>query len=222
MGAGTFSSIGAVPMKLIAIPTSSPVRKVRILLEEKAVPYEMEFVDTFAGSTSLQFLNPLGKVPVLILDDGAALFDSHVIVEHLEHNYPRPQFVPQDHNERLMVKRWEALADGAVDAIREIIYECQWREVAFRSNSWIARQRGKLVRALERLSDDLGEREWCVSDRITLADVIIGCVMGSVNARLSVFGLRNQHANLWALRDRLEKRPSFERTRIPEQQIELP
>lgn len=209
-------------MKLVGIPLSSPTRKIRILLEEKRAPYEMEFVDTFADPNPLHALNPLGKVPVLILEDGTALFDSHVIVEYLEERFPEPRFVPDDRNERLMVKRWEALADGAVDAVREIVYECRWREPARRNKQWIARQRGKLVRALERLSGDLGDREWCVSSRMTLADVIVGCLMGSVRARLAVFGLQDQHANLWALWHRLEQRPSFERTRMPEQQIELP
>jgi glutathione S-transferase len=209
-------------MKLVGIPLSSPTRKVRILLEEKRAPYDMEFVDTYPDPNPLHAANPLGKVPVLILEDGTALFDSHVIVEYLEEKFPEPRFISDDWNERLAVKLWEALADGAVDAIREIVYECRWREPPLRSTQWIARQRGKLARALERLAGDLGDREWCVSGRMTLADLIVGCLMGSVRARLAVFGLHEQHPNLWALWRRLEQRPSFERTRMPEQQIEMP
>ena len=209
-------------MKLIGIPLSSPTRKVRILLEEKQAPYEMAFIDTFPDPNPLHSLNPLGKVPVLIAEDGAALFDSHVIVEYLEHRFPEPRFTPDGEIGRLVVKRWEALADGAVDAIREIVYECRWREPALRSTWWIGRQRAKLLRALERLSADLGDNEWCASGRMTLADIIVGCLMGSVNARLAAFDLRGEFSNLWALWERLEQRASFERTRMPEQQVELP
>jgi glutathione S-transferase len=91
-----------------------------------------------------------------------------------------------------------------------------------RSTWWIARQRGKLLRALERLSADLGDNEWCASNHMTLAEVIVGCLMGRVSARLVAFGLRGEFSNLWALWQRLEQRASLERTRMPAQQVELP
>lgn len=103
------------------------MRKVRIFLEEKRVPYELEFVDIFADPNPLHQLNPLGKVPVLVFDSGKVLFDSSVIVEYLEEKFPIPNLIPKQFDERLIIRQWEVIADGAIDSIRAIVYECDWR-----------------------------------------------------------------------------------------------
>jgi glutathione S-transferase len=61
-------------------------------------------------------VNPLGKIPVLVLDDESTLYDSRVIAEYLDTVAPNNRLIPASGRERISVKRWEALADGVLDA----------------------------------------------------------------------------------------------------------
>ena len=74
-----------------------------------------------ANSPEFRRISPLGKIPALILDDGTTLFDSRVIVEYLDAASPVNRLIPDDPRDRLRVKRWEALADGCLDAAVEIV-----------------------------------------------------------------------------------------------------
>ena len=145
-------------MKLIATPASPFCRKVRIVLAEKRIDFEF-IVDSPSNPASrvAQF-NPLGKIPVLVLDDGGTLFDSRVIADYLDAASPVSRLIPEDPRERLRVKRWEALADGCLDAAVEIVVYTR-RPVAQQSREWLARQRGKIERALDEMSAVLGKRE---------------------------------------------------------------
>src|SRR3546814_11583091 len=64
--------------------TSPYVRKVRIVIAEKKLDYQLELENVWSPDTQIQTYNPLGKVPCLIMEDGGALFDSRVIVEYLD------------------------------------------------------------------------------------------------------------------------------------------
>ena len=86
--------------------------------------------------------NPLGKVPVLVMDDGTSLFDSRVIVEYLDNINPVSRLIPESNRRRIMVKRWEALSDGVCDAAAAIFLERK-RPEAQQSEEWISRQQKK-------------------------------------------------------------------------------
>ena len=110
-------------LKLIASSTSPFVRKVRIALAEKKIEYQVHEVSPWAPGNPVHAFNPLGKVPVLVLDDGTQLFDSRVIVEYLDTVSPVSRLIPEPSRQRIVVKRWEALADGICDAALEIVVE---------------------------------------------------------------------------------------------------
>jgi len=99
-------------MKLVTSLTSPFARKVRIVLAEKNLPCEMVVDIPWDADTTVPQFNPLGKVPVLLRDDGSTLFDSRVIVEYLEQLKPWPMLIPVDAAHMIATKRWEALADG--------------------------------------------------------------------------------------------------------------
>ena len=90
--------------------------------------------------------NPLGKVPVLVLEDESAVYDSRVIVEFLDNVSPFGRLIPPGNRERIEVRRWEALADGVLDAAVLVRYEDQ-RGQDERSAAWIERQMGKIAPA---------------------------------------------------------------------------
>ena len=95
-------------MKLIGTHTSPFVRKVRIVLAEKKIDYEFAIDSPWLGDSQVQNINPLGKIPVLLLDDETPLFDSRVIVEYIDSVTPNAKLFPTPNRERIDVKRWEA------------------------------------------------------------------------------------------------------------------
>src|SRR5258705_12905252 len=103
-------------MKLIGSLASPYTRKVRIVLAEKKSDSGFETDNPWKADARAAKLNPLGKVPVLELDDGRTLFDSRVIVGFLDNASPISRLVPAENRERVEARRWEALADGVLDA----------------------------------------------------------------------------------------------------------
>src|ERR671923_1799747 len=115
-------------MKLLASLASPYTRKVRIVLAEKKIECEMELVDVNPVDNPVNAYNPLGKIPTLVLDDGTPLYDSRVIVEFLDARSPINRLIPDETRDRVAVRRWEALADGVLDAGLLVRYEAQRKE----------------------------------------------------------------------------------------------
>ncbi len=198
-------------MKLLGSVTSPFVRKVRVVLLEKRIDFEF-VTDCMAGAEPLiEQYNPLGKIPALVLDDGVCLFDSQVITEYLDAISPVAHLIPEPTRERSLVKRWEALADGVLDAGVAIVLELR-RPENERSPAWMARQRGKLERGLAAMSKELGQRQWCTSEAMNLADIATGCALLWLDFRFPDLGWRGQYPNLDALAKKLAQRKSFKET----------
>src|SRR5260370_3766177 len=142
-------------MKLIGSLASPYTRKVRIVLAEKKIDYDFEVDNPWKADAQAAKLNPLGKVPVLLLDDGRTLFDSRVIVGFLDNASPIARLVPAENRERVEAPRWEALADGVPDAGAPAPRENQ-REAKLRSAPRIERQMAKVGAPLAAPASDLG------------------------------------------------------------------
>jgi glutathione S-transferase len=95
-------------MKLIGSLTSPYVRKIRIVLAEKKIDCEFVVDSPWVAGNQISRLNPLGKVPVLVLDDASTVYDSRVIAEYLDAVAPNNRLIPASGRERISVKRWEA------------------------------------------------------------------------------------------------------------------
>ncbi len=198
-------------MKLIGTVTSPYTRKVRVVLVEKRM--ECEFVTDSPNTPDSEVIryNPLGKIPVLVLDDEHTIFDSRVIVEHLDNASPGNRLIPEEKRPRIQVRRWEALADGCTDAAIALVNEKK-KPAEQQSQDWITRQQGKVDRALQAMADDLAARPWCGGDFFTLADIAVGCCLGWLELRLPDLQWRRNHPNLGRLADKLAQRPSFKDT----------
>jgi len=159
-------------MKLVGSLTSPFVRKVRIVLSEKRIVYDFDVDIPWESDTRVAEHNPLGKVPILIMDDGTTLYDSRVIVDYLDSANPVSRLMPEFNRERSMVKRWEALADGISDAATTIFLERK-RPESLQSTEWISRQQKKAMLGLEVAARDLGDKKWCEGNVYTLADVAL-------------------------------------------------
>jgi glutathione S-transferase len=199
-------------MKLIASLTSPFARKVRIVAIEKHIEHDLLVDIPWEETTEVPKYNPLGKVPVWVLEDGKTLFDSRVIVEYLDGISPVNHLIPKEVRPRIAVKRWEALADGICDAAALVFVERK-RPARQQSQEWIARQLGKVALGLQAMNTDLGEHEWCVNGGFSLADIAVGCALGYLDFRFdSEIEWRRNCANLAELFDRLNQRPSFRET----------
>ena len=199
-------------MKLIGSLTSPYVRKVRIVANEKHIELDFVVDVPWNPDTKVGDFNPLGKIPVLVLDDGATLFDSRVIVEYLDSVTPVSRLIPEANRQRIAVKRWEALADGITDAAALIFIERAQRAPEHQSAAWILRQEQSVFRGLEAMSEELGEKKWCTGDLMNLADVATGCALGYLDFRFPDIKWREAHPNLAKLADRLNELEPFKDT----------
>jgi glutathione S-transferase len=198
-------------MRLFATPASPYSRKIRVLLLEKNVPHEVEMVELWEPN-ALAAVNPLGKVPALALADGRVLVSSPLIAEYVDGHFEGPRFLPEDPEVRLEVRRWEALADGAMDAVIAGLYEKRFHDEARRSAEWLARQHGKATAGFAALERMMQDREWCVGDCMSIADIAVACHVGFVMLRAPELFHENLHSRITALWRRMEARPSLRAT----------
>jgi len=203
-------------MKLIGSLTSPYVRKVRVVMAEKKLDYQLVLEDVW-GNDEILKSNPLGKVPCLVMEGGEAVFDSRVIVEYVDTLSPVGKLIPPSGRERVEVRTWEALADGLCDAALLARMESQWgpREGA-RSQAWIERQMSRVDSAVKAMSLGLGDKPWCNGNHFTLADVAVGCALAYLDFRFSSIDWRAAHANLAKLAEKLAVRQSFVDTAPPQ------
>ena len=202
-------------MKIIGSLTSPYVRKVRIVFLEKKLEAALEIENVWDTKTKIGSLNPLGKVPCLILDDGEAIYDSRVIVEYVDTLSPVGKLITVESRERAIVKTWEALADGIMDAGILARLEATWRPAEQQSQAWIERQMGKVEAALSQMSQELGENAWCHGNQMTLADIALGCALAWLSFRFPKLEWQTKYANLDGLYQKLMQRSSFIETTPP-------
>lgn len=201
---------------------SSPyARKVRITLAEKGIPFELQTEVPWDSTTRTPQYNPLEKLPVLITntkdhgnEDGeeTAVYESHFIIEWIETNYPAPKYpsiYPADKQQELFAKQVQVVADGMMDACVLLFFEKQ-RESP--SSEWMARQRRKVDGGLKALSEWVGEREFIIGDKLSLADVAAGSILGYMKVRFQDDGWQVRYPNLKRYSDKLEERESFKDT----------
>ena len=200
-------------MKLYASLTSPYARKVRVVLHEKRIECQLEPVNPWDADSPLPAVNPLGKVPVLMLDDGTALYDSRVIVEYLDSISPVSKLLADGARGTALIKRWEALADGLLDAGVAIMLERR-RPAERQDAGWLKRQHDKLTAGLALMAADLTDRTWCHGNGFTLADITVGCTLGWLDLRLPWLDWR-QYPALTGHYERLMTRPSFADTCPP-------
>ena len=195
-------------MKLLGIQPSPFTRKVRIVLAEKKIDCDFVIASPQAEGSPVQARNPLGKVPVLVLEDETAVYDSRVIVGFLDNVSPFGRLIPPGNRERIEVRRWEALADGVLDAAVLVRYEIQ-RSKDERSAAWIERQMGKIRAGLDEMERELGGKSFCTGNSYTLADIAVGVCLGYLDFRFPQLGWRDSYPNLVRLETKLAERQSF-------------
>lgn len=199
-------------MKLYGSLTSPYVRKIRILIREKNLPCEFVLSDAWAADSPIPALNPLGKVPVLALDNNEVLFDSPVIAEYLDSLKP-PALLAVSGEARWDMLRWEALADGMLDAVVTRLLESR-RSAAQQSADNIRRQEEKIARSLEYTARRLGNGPWLMLDCFTLADLVMAVALEYTDFRYP-HDWRSRYPRLGQWLAGISQRSSFIETQPP-------
>lgn len=200
-------------MKLFGTAGSPFVRKVRLALAEKGVGYDYVLAPRETRAALVVPLNPLGKIPTLQTDDGRAVFDSPVIVEYLDGLKPEPKLIPAAFDDRIAVKRWEALGDGIAEATVLITHDLRKAADRREPETWYEAQRGKIRRGLALMERELGEGAFCHGPAFTLADIAAAYAIAYLDEGIPDFGWRALAPRLARHFDeRLSRRASFRDT----------
>ena len=195
-------------MKLLGTLTSPYVRKARLVLLEKNIPHEYVIDPPQGPGSQVARVNPLGRIPALILDDGFCVFDSTVIADYADTLNDAPILIPRnDPLARLRVKRWEALADGVADSAIVVRNE-SIRPAEQQNPATLDLHNTAVSHALEYASQLLGTNRWCEGEAITLADLALVSALIYLDLRQAERDWRSAHRNLAAWFERISARPS--------------
>ena len=197
-------------MKLAYSPNSPYVRKCVALAIQRGIDQQMELWTVGTTDPALVAINPLSKVPTLVLDDGTALYDSPVICEYLDSIGDGPRMFPPAGLARWKALRQEALGDGILDATQP-----RRREIALPQDegrqTYIALQQGKVKAALavlEAEADSLGMLT-------NIGEITIACALGYMDFRYANEPWRPGHPKLEAWYAKVSAMPAMARTVPP-------
>lgn len=199
-------------MKLHYSPRSPFVRKVMIFAHEVGLAGRIELIRTVVAFTQanrdLMRVNPIGKIPTLISDDGMALYDSTVICEFLDSLHGGARYFPQASEERWRALRWHALGDNMLDNLILLRSE-NLRPKAQQSPETIAALETKIRSSLDFLD---GEAAALGKAPIGVGHVGIGCALGYVDFRFPGLAWREGRPRIAAWYEAFSQRPSMRNT----------
>ena len=137
-----------------------------MVLREKGVDFEVHEVDLSNKSEEFLSVSPYGKVPVLRVD-GTSLYESNIVNEYLDEVYESPKLMPENPEDRALVRSWMAFAD---DYFFPSIYRVRTGVQRGYSEDEIEEAKDKLDDALSRLEHQLEGKKYLVEE-YTLADI---------------------------------------------------
>jgi glutathione S-transferase len=203
-------------MRLYWSSRSPFARKVMVAAHETGTAGEIELIRVAVGSALLSEEvmrhNPLNKIPTLVLPDGSALFDSRVIVEHLDGMDGSPGLIPVDRAARLAALRWQALGDGIMENSTLTIGERK-RDIARQSARHDAAYRRKTAATLACLEL---EAEALASAPFGIAAISLGCALAHLDFRFAEENWRDGSPRLAHWFGTIAARPSFTATAFDE------
>ncbi len=196
-------------MKLRYAPASPYVRKVTVTLIETGLEDRVERIPTnpHDPETDIATVNPLGKVPALVTDDGEVLFDSPVICEYLDSLHDGDRLFPAPGAPRWRALRLLALGDGMTDA--GVLRRTEGRRPeTFQYDKWVDRQNTVIGRAMDALEGEL-ER---LDGPVTIGHIAVACSIGWLDFRFPDLGWRADRPGLAEWFEAFSERPSMTAT----------
>lgn len=201
-------------MILIGQYDSPYARRVAISLRALDLPYEHDTRSIFGDFDALRRINPTGRIPALVLDNGEVLVDSVTILDHIDQVVgPERALVPPSGDARRRALRVIALASAAIDKAGASMYERKLRPPALRWPEWIERCRVQAAGALAALEAE----PWPATERLDQAQITAACTVRFFAAAEPELLGAGRYPALEALSARCEARPEFVATSYAEQ-----
>jgi glutathione S-transferase len=199
-------------MKLYWSPRSPFVRKVMVCAHELGLVHRIERIRALVSLTQTNAdvlkVNPIGRIPALVLDNGEVLYDSHVICEYLDAEYGDSRLFPRAKPARWDALRRLALADGMLET--GILWRAErMRPAAQQSPEMLAAFDRKIATALAALEQDSARLE---HDGIDIGDLAIGCALGYLDFRFAELDWRARNNRTAAWFESFNRRPSMQQT----------
>jgi glutathione S-transferase len=197
-------------MILVGQYDSPYVRRVAVSLRILELPYEHDTRSIFADFDAMRQVNPLGRIPSLVLDDGEVLIDSAAILDWLDQTVGGPEraLIPPAGPERRRTLRLIALATGAIDKVGAAAYERLIRPAALRWPEWIERCRTQGAGAIAALAAE----PWPERARLDQAEITTACTVRYVRMADPDLLPPGRFPTLDALSARCEALPAFQAT----------
>lgn len=164
-------------MILVGQYDSPFVRRVAIALHALDMPFERDTRSIFADAEAMRRINPLGRIPSLVLDDGEVLIDSAAILDHIDEIAgPGRALLPPSGGARRQALRLIALGSGAVEKAGTIVYERLLRPPEKIHQPWLDRCAAQLATALAAL-EAIEAAPWFLGARMMQPDIMVGAML---------------------------------------------
>ncbi len=209
----------AAIMILVGQFDSPFVRRVAATLVHYHMPFTRKPISVFRDVPEVRGINPLVRVPSLILEDGETLFESGAILDYLDERAgPARALTPAHGPERRKVLRACAVSTGISDKAVALFYERFYHSGKALSHDYEARLLSQVEGGLQRLEKDCGS-PWFIDSHMTQADVTIGCMLAHIKLRLPEAFPATSYPKLHALSLHCEMRDEFVATRPTAEEI---
>ena len=197
-------------MILVGQYDSPFVRRIAVTLHHYGMPFTRDRTSVF--SPTMANVNPLVRIPSVILDGGETLWDSTAILDYLDEQVAADiTLTPRSGQPRRRVLRASALAVGAVEKAGAVVYERHLHKPDCVSTEWVERCLGQLAGALSYL-DETAREPWFFGEEMSQTDIMIGCAVGYLRLRLEEAFPRSRYPKLEALASRCNALDEFVRT----------
>jgi glutathione S-transferase len=197
-------------MILVGQYDSPYVRRVAVSLHLLDIAFSRNPMSVFSDAEAMRRINPLGRVPSLVLDDGEVLVDSSAILDHLDEVVgATAALLPRAGSARRRALQVAAIASGMTDKAIAIGYERMLRPVERQYEPWVERNRGQLSSALSGLEAMAPDRGWFAGDKPGQADITVATSLGYLRFRRPWIGALPPHPKLHRLSQAAEALPAF-------------
>lgn len=201
-------------MILVGQYDSPFVRRVAVTLHHYHMPFTRQPLSVFGDFKAMGAINPLVRVPALVLELGEILIDSHAILDHLDHVAGQARSLTPTHGaERRRVLKVCAVSIGCSEMVLRLFLERQFHDAKSASKDMDKRLSKQLKAGLEWLEHECGV-PWFIDNKICQADVTIGCMLSHLKLRLPEFFPPTAYSKLHALARHCEMMPEFDAARI--------
>jgi glutathione S-transferase len=165
-------------MQLIGYMDSPFVRRVAISMQFLEIEYEHRELSIFQDFEAFSAINPMVKVPTMVLDDGQVLGDSNLIIDYLETQVAGHSLMPADGKQYLAALQHTGVALVAMEKVAQLIYETSHRPEQLQHQPWVTRLEQQLKGATDLMESavssamDTGSK-WLCGEKLCSADISI-------------------------------------------------